>query len=201
MRIRAIFVDLGGVLIINKAKEVGEKFENQNGLTPEMTKKVFHYIQTSKRTEKEIDIYLKNENINPENWKQFTSEFYASETRNNDLINLLLKISTTGTKIIFTTNNSDVILKGIKKYNIENLADVIVNSSELGIVKPDRAFWETAYRQTQKLIPDIKSEEILVIDDSKTNCLSAKQFGFTVFQYVNSPESLEKIAAYCKKSN
>jgi len=107
----------------------------------------------------------------------------------------LIKINATGVPIVFTTNNSDAVTKGIKKYNIENLADLIVNSSELGVAKPDRDFWVTAYSETKKLIPDLKPEEILVLDDSKTNCLSAEQFGFKTFRYINSPESQDKLDA------
>lgn len=192
MNLRALFVDLGGVLVVNRVREVGERYEKSGGLTPEMTKKVFRYIQTSKHTEKELNEYLKNENINPEIWKKFTLEFYSSEARNDDLVDLLFQLKTKGILIVFTTNNVD-ISKGIQKYKLENIADLIINSSEYGVAKPDKEFWETAYSEAKKHVPDLKREEILVIDDSKTNCLSAEQLGFRYFQYVNSPESQEKI--------
>ncbi len=193
MNIRVLFVDLGGVIVVNGARKIGEKFEKSDGLTREMTSKIFRYIQTVERSDEDIFAYLKSENIDPEAWNRFTKEFYSSEMKNGTLVDLLFQSKSKGIIIVFTTNNSSAVAKGIQKYKLENLADLIINSSELQVAKPDKKFWEAALRETQRLIPDITNEEILVIDDSKTNCLSAEEFGFMTFLYVNSPESLEKM--------
>lgn len=192
MKIKAIFVDLGGVLVVNKAREIGENYEKSDGLTPEMTSKVFRFIQTAKRSNEEINKYLKDEGVAPETWSRFLSEFYSSETRNHELIDLLLQLKSKGKLIVFTTNNVNVSVV-TQKYKLENIAGLIINSSDYGVAKPDREYWRTAYSEARKLVPELKPEEILVIDDSKTNCLSAEQFGFKSFLYIDSPESQEKI--------
>ena len=89
--IKVIFSDLGGVLIVNKAREIGEKYEKIEGLTPEMTKAAFRFIQTAKRSDEELKTYLDNERIKDDVWKRFTNDLYASESRNDDLINLLMR--------------------------------------------------------------------------------------------------------------
>ncbi|MBU1070855.1 HAD family hydrolase [Patescibacteria group bacterium] len=185
MKIKAIYADLGGVLIINKAREVGEKYEKSDGLTPKMTKNAFRFIQTAKRSDEELATYLNNKNIKIDVWKRFLADFYASESRNDSLIELLEKAKKKGKIIIFTTNNSSNVSFGIKKYGISHLADGIVNSSDLKIAKPDKKFWIAAFRQTKKLIPNIHPENVLVIDDSEKNCASAKDFGFNSFVYKN----------------
>lgn len=189
MKIKAIFVDLGGVIIVNGAKEIGGKFENSDGLSREITSKIFRYIQTANRSSEDIDTYLKSENIDPEAWNRFTKELYSSERKNEELVDLLYQCKSRGILIVFTTNNSGAVAKGIQKYKIEDLADLVINSSELQVAKPDKEFWEAAFRVTKKLTPELTKEEILVIDDSKTNCISAKEFGFQVYKYVNTPES------------
>ncbi len=189
MKIKAVFVDLGGVIVVNGAKEIGEKYEKSDGLTREMTSKVFRFIQTANRSDEEIASFLKSEGIEPETWGRFTKEFYSSEMKNEILVDLLYQCKSKGVLIVFTTNNSSAVAKGIQKYKIENLADIIINSSELQVAKPDKKFWEAAFSQTKKLIPELTKEEILVIDDSKTNCQSAEEFGFQVYKYVNTPES------------
>lgn len=194
MKIRVIFCDLGGVLVVNKAKEIGEKYEKSDGLTPEMTRKVFRFIQTAKRTNEDIYEYLRSENISQEVWERFVKEFYASEIRNDSLIEILYKAKGNGILIIFTTNNSDAVIIGVKKYNIEGLADRIVKSSELGVAKPDKEYWEEAFKEARKFIPDLKPEEILVIDDSKTNYQSAIDYGYKAYKYVNDQKSIEEIS-------
>lgn len=198
MNIRVLFVDLGGVIVVNGAKEVGEKFEKSDGLTREMTSKIFRYIQTAYRSDEDIAAYLKSENIDPEAWNRFTKEFYSSETRNDELVDLLYQSKDKGTLIVFTTNNSIAVAKGIQKYKLDNLPDLVINSSELEVAKPDKEFWEVAFSQTKKFIPELTKEEILVIDDSKTNCVSAEEFGFQVYKYANIPESQIEMAKIIK---
>ena len=195
MEIRALFVDLGGVVVVNRAREIGEQYEKSDGLTPQMTKNVFRFIQTAKRTEEEINIYLQSVNIAPDLWERFTKEFYSSETRNDDLVKLLFEFKEKGLLIIFTTNNSDAVMKGMQKYEIESLPNLVINSSELQVAKPDKAFWEVAFRKTQELLPDLNKDEVSVIDDSNTNCISAREFGFQTYKYINNSNSVTEIVA------
>lgn len=188
MNIRVLFVDLGGVVVVNGAREIGEKFEKSDGLTREMTSKVFRYIQTATRSNEDTANYLKSENILPETWRRFTDEFYLSEMRNDALVDLLFQCKSKGMLIVFTTNNSSAVNKGIQKYKIEDLADLVINSSELQVAKPDKDFWEVAFSEAKKIIPELKCGEVLVIDDSKTNCQSAEVFGFQTFLYKNKTE-------------
>lgn len=44
--IKAFFVDIGGVIVINRAREVGEKFQKENGLSVEMTKKILTFKES-----------------------------------------------------------------------------------------------------------------------------------------------------------
>lgn len=193
MKLKVIFVDLGGVLIINKVREVGEKYEKSYGLSPELTKDVFGYIQTAKRTEKGIETYLKKKNIKIEIWKRYLADFYLSESRNDDLVDLLKIAKSKGVLVVYTTNNSDKLGDLIKKYQINDIPDLVINSSEANVAKPDPEFWRVAFVETRKLIPEVKPAEILVIDDSFINCVSAEEFGFRSLKYDNSAEFYNKI--------
>lgn len=195
MDIRVVFVDLGGVLIISNINEIGKKYSNLYGLTLEVSKEIFRFIQTDKRPLKEINQFLKLKNVKPNVWENFTKELYSSETRNEDLVRLLTKAKNKGIKIIFTTNNSNSLLKIIHKYQLENLADFIVNSSKLHAAKPDKEFWKAAFDEARKLITNLNHKEVLVIDDSSSNCLSAKELGFQTCKYVNKPSSEDDVSS------
>lgn len=105
MTYRAIFVDLGGVLIINKAKEVGEKYHKKFGLTKETSRDIFHFLHTTDRTSEELSKYLQNKGISPKLWQNFTHDLYNSEKRNDELFEQLKEARNRGAKIIITTNN------------------------------------------------------------------------------------------------
>lgn len=193
MKIKALFVDLGGVLIINRLKEISERFENEYKLTPDKTQNIFKFIQTGNRSKEQINNYIMEQNVDPETWEKFSTEFYSSESRNESLINLLKIAKKQGILIVYTTNNSDSLQKIMEKYEIVDLADLIINSSQLKIAKPEKEFWEAAYRETEKRIPNIQVKEILVIDDSRSNCESAQEFGLQVYKYKNEPNSLTEL--------
>lgn len=195
MKIKVIFADLGGVLIVNKAKEVGEKYDKSDNLTPEKTKNAFRFIQTAKRTDEELATYLESENIKMDVWKRFLADFYASESRNDDLVELLKKAKSSGIFVVYTTNNSAKLIDLMKKYQIDEVADLIVNSSDANVAKPDPEFWKVALSETKKFIPDVQLDKILVIDDSQKNCVSAEDFGFRSYTYENTSESQTEIDA------
>jgi len=185
--IKALFVDIGGVIVVNRAREVGEKFQNKKGLSIDITKKIFHFLQMDERSEGDFTTFLREQGVDENTWDRFLIEFYGSESRNDELIDLLKHAKAKGIKIVITTNNGSTVRKGMEKYGILDLPDLLINSSEYHMTKPDPAYWEVALQETRKL-------EILVIDDSKTNCLSAKEFGFEVYQYLNEPESQKDIS-------
>ena len=194
MKIKALFVDLGGVLILNRATEVGLKYEKSEGLTPEVIRNTFRYIQTAKRSDVEIETYLKNEGVSIDLWKKYLADFYNSETKNFGLIELLNKAKEFGIKIVYTTNNSKKLEDLMKKYQIDNIPNLIINSSEARVAKPDPIFWTVAFREARKLLPNLEVKDVLVIDDSATNCESATNFGFNSFRYVDDSESQKKIS-------
>lgn len=192
--IKALFVDIGGVIVVNRAREVGEKFQNKKGLSIEMTKKIFHFLQMDERSEEDFTAYLREQGVDENIWDRFLMEFYGSESRNDELIELLKKAKAKGIKIVITTNNGSAVRKGMEKYDILDLPDLLINSSEYHVTKPDPAYWEVALEETRKFLPDLQPSEILVIDDSKTNCVSALEFGLVVYQYLNEPDAQEEIS-------
>jgi len=183
MKFKAIFVDAGGVLIINKAKEVGERYEKEFGLTKEISRDIFHFLHLKHRNEEELVEYLRIKRVEPMVWKRFTEDFYKSEGRNDELYEQLKEFRAQGVKIILTTNSGRGAIDVLKKHGASDILDGVVTSAEVGFVKPQPEFWQTGYGEAQKLVPEILPKEILVIDDSLENCKSAKLFGFGVIKY------------------
>lgn len=180
---RAVFVDLGGVLIINKAKEVGAIYESLHGLTEEKTREIFHFIHHTKRSNEELAEYLKTKNVSPELWKSFTKDFYNSESRDEKLYGQLKKYRSDGVRVLITTNNGTGARKVAEKYGVSDIIDCFISSAEIGYAKPDPRYWEISFIEAKKLIPDLSRGDVLVLDDSHENCVSAIDFGFQTVEY------------------
>lgn len=191
MSIKALFVDLGGVLITNKAREVSDRFERGHGLKLTDIQDTFKFIQTGNRTEEELNSYLANKSLTRELWDSFTKDFFNSEQRNDSLYKILKKAHSMGVLVVYTTNNSSALEAIIDKFSVRDAANIIINSSAAGVAKPDSSFWQLSLEETRKKIPDILPKEILVLDDSEKNCVSARNFGLLAIIYktgVSDPE-------------
>ena len=121
--------------------------------------------------------------VSKEVWLEYLTKFIETETRNEELFTILNEAQKQGTKIVYTSNNSASIGKILEKYQIDKLPDLIINSADAGVSKPDPAFWELSLNETSKKWPDIGKSEILVIDDSTVNCDSATSLGIDAVLY------------------
>ena len=170
-------------------REIGQRYDQEHGLTRELTKEIFAFIQLEKRSDYDLEKFLISKGLTIDLWKQFTGDFFNSEYKNQFLYDLLLKAKIEkGIKILYTTNNSDGLNELIKKYEISNLADAMVNSIDISLIKPDPVFWQKSYEKAQGMIANLSTEEVLVLDDSETNIESAKTLGFSVLKYSYNEE-------------
>lgn len=180
---RVVFVDLGGVLIINKAKEIGAKYETLYDLTEEITREIFHFMHHTKRSDEELLEFLDKKRIDHDLWSKFTKDFYNSESRNDELYYKLRKLRNEGVKVLITTNNGSGARKVAEKYGVSDIIDGFISSAEIGFAKPDSRYWEVSFAEAKKLVPDLAKNVVLVYDDSHENCVSALEFGFQAVEY------------------
>jgi HAD superfamily hydrolase (TIGR01509 family) len=189
--IKALFVDLGNVLIVNKAREISVRFEQEHGLKQNDIRDVFRFIHTQPRTDEELNSCLADKGLTRALWDSFTKVFYHSEQRNEALYEILKKARAQGVLVVFTTNNSTGLETVIDKFGLRGAADIIINSSVAGVAKPELGFWQLALEETRKISPKILPENILVIDDSAENCASAESFGFQAIKYTPTASDAE----------
>ncbi len=75
--------------------------------------------------------------------------------------------------------------------------DVIIDSTKVGLQKPDPKIFELAQKES-----GVNKNEILFIDNSKNNVDAAKKFGWQVFYYDSSDheESCRKLMGFINES-
>jgi HAD superfamily hydrolase (TIGR01509 family) len=196
--IKALFVDLGGVLVLNHSDQVYQEYNKKHGVDSNTLRSVFKFIHSGQPSKEEVERYLEKVGLSKTVWESFKKDFFASEVRNNSLYQLLLDLKQQKSMLIFfTTNNGAKLEKVLKKYDLLNLPDYIVNSSLVEATKPSMPFWQFAYKKIQQHQHGIQKNEIMVIDDSTENIDSAKNFGFQTLLYKTEGDN-EKLL-YLKK--
>lgn len=68
--------------------------------------------------------------------------------------------------------------------------DAIIDSSQVGAIKPERAIYEAAMRQV-----DVEPREIMLVDDDRSNLMAAERLGWHVlwFDDYRTAESVRRI--------
>ncbi len=189
--IRAVFVDVSGVLVENLLPEIYARYEREHGINREVFRSVFHFLHSGNRSQTDLERYLASINLDPETWKTFTYDFHHSEGRNESLFRLLSDARKHGVKIIITSNNVVGLKAVLSRFGLTNFADLVISSAEIGLAKPDPAFYRYALKEAEKLVPDITPAEILVIDDHVDNVQSAARLGFQTEYYGPDRETVQ----------
>jgi len=99
---------------------------------------------------------------------------------NQEMIELIKTLRKNGHKIGMLSNNSTKVNEKIKKDGIDKFFDVILISEDIGYMKPDPKVFEIFL---EKL--DVKSEELVFIDDTDINLNTADNVGFTPILFKN----------------
>jgi HAD superfamily hydrolase (TIGR01509 family) len=68
----------------------------------------------------------------------------------------------------------------LKKFNLEDSIDFIVSGDDVLKGKPDPECYLTAFNKAIKIIPDLKTEECLVFEDTEAGVTAGKNAGMKV---------------------
>ena len=104
----------------------------------------------------------------------------------------LLHWATQHYEVGLLTNIMPGFIEAMKKRNlIPNVPySVVVDSSEVGAIKPERQIYEAAQR-----LADRPASEILLVDDSRTNIMAAERLGWHIlwFDDYQPSQSVERV--------
>ena len=121
-------------------------------------------------------------------WKSYYLEAAESVPAANELVKWAHK----SYKVGLLTNIMPGFLSALRKSGqVPDLNyDAVIDSSEVGFVKPETKIYEIAEARA-----GVRPEEILLVDDTRGNLTAAEQVGWHVlwFDYANPDESVEHI--------
>ena len=117
------------------------------------------------------------------NGETVRGEWINSAVINKDLINLITDLKTKY-KVALCSNTQPKLFRDLLRENdMEKLFDIIVSSSEIGIMKPNPEIFEHTLNELE-MIPD----EVIFIDDRSENVEGAESVGIKSFVYFNNDQ-------------
>jgi len=114
---------------------------------------------------------------------------------NSKVMNFVKECKDLGYRLVVASNTSKGSFEWRNsKYNLMNVFDGRIISSDIGFRKPSRDFFEYMIR-----VLGFEPSEILLIDDSDTNIEVAEELGIKSLKYEDE-ESLDSIRKFLKKN-
>lgn len=96
-------------------------------------------------------------------------------------------------ELVLVTNATDKLTGDLAEVALSDAFDHVMNSSELGVAKPDVGFYEAVFRKT-----GVTPAEVIFIDDSVMNVTAAAQLGCRAIhhQHQQTDETLAAIERF-----
>lgn len=194
--IRAIMTDVGGVLIQTfdhvKRHEWEEVLHLPHG---QLSKEVFQMQPGELATIGKISVHeiwdglQEKFNLTDEQKKQIQKDFYAGDRINTVLFDFFRQLHNELEIIILSNawdNARDIYTE---KYKLDQIAEKMILSAEVGLRKPDEAIFSLAIKSLHTQNPD----EILFIDDETPNIESATRMGFQTIHFTDTHSFIQEL--------
>jgi HAD superfamily hydrolase (TIGR01509 family) len=149
-------------------------------------KKSAHKWDLGEMTLSEVyEILGKYTSIPPEMiWKNF----YEKSKPNLELISLIKILKKRYKIILFSNFISEMLRKLLNHYEITELFDEIIISSEHKLKKPDPKFFEVLIKKS-----GVKKNEIIFTDDKITTVIAANGLGIKSFVFTNTETFIDDL--------
>jgi len=194
MTIRAVYFDLGGVIVRTGDREPRTKLAERLGMTYEELAKAVFENESSLRAslgaispqEHWADV-IQRLGLPPSEADSVRQEFFAGDSLDLDLINFLRSLRPKYRTGLLSNAWSDMRAYLIGQ-NIADVFDTIVISAEVGIMKPDARIYQLAL---EKL--GVAPAEAVFVDDFIVNIEGARAVGMYAIQFTRPDQTLEEL--------
>lgn len=203
MTIRAIILDIGGVLTINPDLGVIARWEELLGLKPgEMSEKMEDIWaggsigsmglakvhrktgQALRMTPEQVDAFMADV------WHEYLGE------PNTELMEYFRSLRPRYHTAIISNSFVGAREKEQERYQLDDLCDFIIYSHEVGIAKPNPRIYALACERL-----DVKPSGVIFVDDYQPNIDAARKVGMKAVLFKDTPQAIAKIEALLNDSD
>ncbi len=194
MTIRAVYSDLGGVLVRTEFQTPRQRLAERIGIEYEdLVKDVFEG-----KTSHQATLGVLSED---EHWKEVLrkfrlpaaqlddvrNEFFAGDITDLTLVNYLRGLRKT-VKVGLISNAWTGLREWIVKEKFDDAFDAMIISAEVGLAKPDPRIYQVAL---EKL--GVAPSEAVLMDDFPENIEAARAFGMTAIHFTQPEKALDEL--------
>jgi putative hydrolase of the HAD superfamily len=194
-RIKALFWDVGGVLLSNAwdrsqrdaALEHFKLDEEEFSDRHEMVVSSFERGKIGLDDYLDRTVFYRNRPFSRDEFKQY---IFSLSQPNSEALALAQQLAASGKYLMGTINNEshDLNLYRIEKFGLRAIFSLFISSCFVGLRKPEPDIYRLALDTTQKA-----PEECCFIDDRSINLEAAKRLGMHALEMDNVPQLREDL--------
>jgi epoxide hydrolase-like predicted phosphatase len=185
MAIRAIIWDLGGVLVRTEDRAPREGLARRLGMTrPELEELVFSGPSGRKAQHGLLAVDQHWQNLrqelklSAEEIAAFQKEFWGGDRLDGELVDYIRELHKRYRTALLSNAFSDLRQMAGQRWNILDAFDVLIISSEEGVMKPEKRIYELAVERLE-----VAPHEAVFVDDFLHNVEGAQVAGLHALQF------------------
>lgn len=194
MTIRAVFFDLGGVIVRTEYQTPRERLAQRLGLSYEDLERVVFASKSSRQaslgeidTEAHWDAVIRALGLPPEQKEIVRSEFFAGDVVDRELIDFLRSLRPTY-KTGLISNAWPDLRDYIVHQGFDDAFEQMIISAEVKVMKPEARIYQIALEQA-----GVHPNEAVFVDDFIENVYAAQAIGMHALHFREPLETLNAL--------
>jgi len=197
MKIKTIFIDVGGVLVRTESTKSRRIWEQKLHIQPlQLTKEIYKIEPAASATiglisaEKIWQNVGEKFSLESQELRKLREDFFEGDKLNINLYNFIKILHKKHKIALFTNAWDDARKTNIHRFHLDKICDKMIISAEVGMRKPHKDFFNYALT-----LMNVTSSESIYIDDRLENIKVGREMRFHSILFKNTDKTIDKINA------
>jgi putative hydrolase of the HAD superfamily len=194
MTIRAVFFDLGGVIVRTEYQAPRQQLAERLGMEYDDLDRIVFGSETGIQaatggitSQQHWEAVLKRLKRPLDELETIRSEFFAGDIVDRDILNFLRSLRGSHKTGLISNNWSDLRDYMVREKMIDAF-DLIIISAEVGVAKPDARIYQIALEQA-----GVKPEEAVFVDDFYVNIEGCEKVGMKGIHFKDAQSAMQQL--------
>ncbi len=194
MTIRAVFFDLGGVILRTEYQAPRQQLAERLGMEYDDLDRIVFDSQTglqaatgSITSQQHWEAVMKRLKRPMQEMETIRQEFFAGDIIDRDILNFLRSLRATHKTGLISNNWSD-LRDYLEREKMIDAFDHIIISAEVGVAKPEPEIFHIALKQA-----GVRPEEAVFVDDFYVNIEGCEKVGMKGIHFKDAPSAMQQL--------
>jgi len=194
MTIRAVFFDLGGVIVRTEYQAPRQQLAERLGMEYDDLNKIVFDSETGLQattgaltSQQHWEAVIKRLKRSPEELASIRDEFFAGDIIDRDILNFLRSIRGSHKTGLISNAWSDLRDYLVREKLIDAFDHIII-SSEVGVAKPEAGIFQMALKQA-----GVRPDEAVFVDDFYVNIEGCEKVGMKGIHFKDAESALQQL--------